>query len=1044
MKSSDKEIPRVSSKSLLSTLQRALNKTLVFGMLATSLVIAGCAGGEDESLVDGDPSVGVPSPTPTPVVATPAPETPSPSPVTPVPAPPTPEPTTLPTPSPTTAPSPAPTTAPSPLPATPTPAPATPTPVIPTPEPTQTPGVMVNVALNKAVTQSSTDFGGSAERGVDGITDGAYRNGSVTHTTTEDQAWWQVDLSAAALISHINVFNRTDDCCTGRLSDFYVLVSETGFDSTDLAQSIAQPGVASYYYASPVDGSMTVDVGLMGRYVRVQLAGTSNVLSLAEVEVMSESDVGTPTPTPVATPTATPTEPPVASPSPTPTSPPAASPSPTPTTPPVASPTPEPTPPALTGEELYELYCQTCHGTLENSAKLNRSAEAIAIALDVIPQMQLIDLSAEEIDLVAQALSSQPTPTVTPTPVDLTGAELYELHCQNCHQNLENSTKLDRSASNIIVALDNIPFMQAIDLTVEQINLVADALSTRPDDTGGSELAEWQLTLLTAEEYVASLKVLFGESVLIPDFIPEVSNVGGTPLLSTGSASINQSGVVNNYYENGLAIAEWLMDDDQRAVDAGLCTSEPGSNPIDLPADQCNTTAQCQTIFGSSATDCANSATATSVCMCGNDRCDATINTSPVLACDASSLSDVAKRIWRKELTSEEEIKIQTLFDTASNNGLSDEAAYTHTLGYLLQAPCLIYRICDLPSIPDGDGNLALDDYQMATQLAFTLTGATPTDALLQIASEGRLSSDEDIEREARAIMQTDVFVNRMMRLFDDHFDFSDFSGSALLSPELRFAMEQELEKAVEHLLTSENDDLRTLFTTPYSFMNSTLAQHYGLAVGDLDENTFEQRLLPDGRQGLLSFASTLTRYGSETGSLILRGLFVSEKLLCNEIEIPGDIQSLIDSVEDIPRDPELPYYEAESKVRINQPDCSGCHVYMDTIGLGFEQFDEMGIFRTQDAQGRTHSSAGQFGSNRFTSMAEFSNKLVESEDFSSCFVENIYTRTMGRALLPNHAEEHLLEELNQTFIDADYSVSELILAILKSSAIRSVSESQQ
>ena len=38
--------------------------------------------------------------------------------------------------------------------------------------------------------------------------------------------------------------------------------------------------------------------------------------------------------------------------------------------------------------------------------------------------------------------------------------------------------------------------------------------------------------------------------------------------------------------------------------------------------DQCNTTSQCQAIYGSSANDCLNSQAPDSVCMCGSQRCD--------------------------------------------------------------------------------------------------------------------------------------------------------------------------------------------------------------------------------------------------------------------------------------------------------------------------------------------------------------------------------------------------------------------------------------
>ena len=43
------------------------------------------------------------------------------------------------------------------------------------------------------------------------------------------------------------------------------------------------------------------------------------------------------------------------------------------------------------------------------------------------------------------------------------------------------------------------------------------------------------------------------------------------------------------------------------------------SNPVS--GDQCNTTAQCRTLFGNAATDCSDSASNQSVCMCGNSPC---------------------------------------------------------------------------------------------------------------------------------------------------------------------------------------------------------------------------------------------------------------------------------------------------------------------------------------------------------------------------------------------------------------------------------------
>jgi len=141
-----------------------------------------------------------------------------------------------------------------------------------------------NLALKKKARQSSTGYGGDPQRAVDGNTDGNYSANSVTHTDNQKEAWWEVDLGRAQSIREIKIWNRTD-CCSERLSDFVVLVSEQPFRSSSLDDALNDSSVWSY----PVDGvaqrETSVPVDVSGRYVRIQLRG-SNWLSLAEVKVL--------------------------------------------------------------------------------------------------------------------------------------------------------------------------------------------------------------------------------------------------------------------------------------------------------------------------------------------------------------------------------------------------------------------------------------------------------------------------------------------------------------------------------------------------------------------------------------------------------------------------------------------------------------------------------------------------------------------------------------------------------------------------------------
>jgi hypothetical protein len=147
-----------------------------------------------------------------------------------------------------------------------------------------------NLARSKTATQSSTLPGyatDGAPVAVDGNTDGAFYDGSVTATGLDPNPWWQVDLGAAASVSSITIWNRTD-CCGGRLGDYWVFVSNTPFLATDTpATLMTRAGTFASHQTTSPNPSTTITVGAPGQYVRVQLT-SAGYLSLAEVQVFGQ------------------------------------------------------------------------------------------------------------------------------------------------------------------------------------------------------------------------------------------------------------------------------------------------------------------------------------------------------------------------------------------------------------------------------------------------------------------------------------------------------------------------------------------------------------------------------------------------------------------------------------------------------------------------------------------------------------------------------------------------------------------------------------
>jgi putative heme-binding domain-containing protein len=84
----------------------------------------------------------------------------------------------------------------------------------------------VNVARKGRASQSSTAFGGAANRAIDGNTNGDFSAGRTSTHTQEGtrDPWWEVDLRRETPIERVVVWNRTDGNLGTRLKDFTLKV----------------------------------------------------------------------------------------------------------------------------------------------------------------------------------------------------------------------------------------------------------------------------------------------------------------------------------------------------------------------------------------------------------------------------------------------------------------------------------------------------------------------------------------------------------------------------------------------------------------------------------------------------------------------------------------------------------------------------------------------------------------------------------------------------------------------------------------------------
>ncbi len=100
-----------------------------------------------------------------------------------------------------------------------------------------------NVALKGQARQSSTGSGGDAARAIDGDTNGDYAAGSVSHTATEDNPWWEVELAEPTAIDRVVIWNRTDNGLHARLSDWRAVLLDADRKALSVARFHDAPKV---------------------------------------------------------------------------------------------------------------------------------------------------------------------------------------------------------------------------------------------------------------------------------------------------------------------------------------------------------------------------------------------------------------------------------------------------------------------------------------------------------------------------------------------------------------------------------------------------------------------------------------------------------------------------------------------------------------------------------------------------------------------------------------------------------------------------------
>jgi len=305
-------------------------------------------------------------------------------------------------------------------------------------------------------------------------------------------------------------------------------------------------------------------------------------------------------------------------------------------------------------------------------------------------------------------------------------------------------------------------------------------------------------------------------------------------------------------------------------------------------------------------------------------------------ACARTYLDTVGRRLFRRPLTDTERQRYLDLHaQIAGSEGFTTWVQWATSA--LVQSPNFLYR-SELGE-PDGEG-YQLTGYEIATALAYGLTGGPPDDALLDRAGAGELDSAEGIAAAARELAARPE-LHVVFRAFVDHWlGLSSLPNlvkiDAAFTPEIRDAMRRETDAFIEQVVFTDRGGIAELLTSPISVVDATLAAWYGWGGG----GTPTERPAGWG-VGLLAQGSVMAvNAGNEHTSPTQRGVLVRERLLCQDMPPPPPV------VGEIPTPTGTETTRQRYEVHTSNDACSGCHELMDPIGFAFEHLDAMGRYR--------------------------------------------------------------------------------------------------
>lgn len=394
-----------------------------------------------------------------------------------------------------------------------------------------------------------------------------------------------------------------------------------------------------------------------------------------------------------------------------------------------------------------------------------------------------------------------------------------------------------------------------------------------------------------------------------------------------------------------------------------------------------------------------------------------------------------AELAYRRPLVAGETAELRGLYSKLRREEVPHDEAVRLALARVLVSPAFLYKI-EAP--PQGSASGPVNDWELATRLSYFLWASAPDAELRSLAASGKLRDEAVLRAQTRRMLR-DPKVRRLANEFACQWlhirDVAELEEkSAKHFPTFVSVREAIQEESIQFFadLFARGGSVLEILDADHTFLNETLAKHYGIEGITGDAWRRVDGMKARGRGGVLAQASTLAKQsGASRTSPILRGTWISEVLLGERMPRPP---------KNVPQLPDDETATANLTVRqmverhSSDPKCAVCHVRFDHYGFALENFDAIGRYREKDLGDRPIDSRAKTPDgvemNGVAGLREF---LVTKrrEAFVRQFCRKLLGYALGRAV--QLSDEPLLaamqEELREKNYDASLAVEKIVVS---------------